>query len=742
MVNGAFGWILDRKRIAVATLIGISLAAGVGLTKLRFDDELDRVFRGASPEQELLDELADQIPFERSEFLVLVASQELISSQKIGALRDLQSDLIDLDQIEEVRSILQLRDKNSETIVPAPGLTSDAYRSARESLLANPRPGLSLTDEGDATLIRVEPARQLSAAEDFEPVYQQMERIAERVNATGLITVSVTGLPAMRCDLVRIQRSELPAFILVGTLIGLLAAWVMFRSGASILIAAPVPVLAAFWSLGMMGLFNRPFDLMAIVITPLAMTIAITDTIHLLCAIREGIEKGQSPLDASKNGLILVGPACLLASLTTMIAFASLALSQSPMLANLGLTCAGVTALVFVSTILWVPLASSTKLGNKLGRSPDRRSLKLAAGIARGISRRSAVIVGFSVGLLIVCLYLASGIKPDYRFSEFLPSKQKAAAALQRVDSLFGGSSRLYVMLEWPEQMNERSPEVLAVLKGVEHVLAGEPEIGAPFSMVSSGGGFPEISDGEAPGKFWATVPQNIRERFTNSDVRRTLLSAPIGDKGSKVLLPVFERIEVGLGRLRQEHPGFNIQLTGKTYVHALMSGNMIGDLSRGLLTASAGIFLIVGLALRSADLAVRSIVPNILPLAGVVALLVLLGGSLHYNGVLALTIGLGIAIDDSLHFLYRFKHEMRTNGGDRPAAIEAILHSVGSALVTTTVVLVSGLGVLLFCSLPMARHFAMLIMVVLVLALLSDLIILPALLCYPRKALKSNVRK
>ncbi|MHC5066850.1 MAG: efflux RND transporter permease subunit, partial [Planctomycetota bacterium] len=602
-----------------------------------------------------------------------------------------------------------------------------------------PLPGLSLGDDGDAVLLVVEPSDPQSSVGKLEPVYRQVEALGQETAAGGLLSVAVTGIPAMRCDLVRIQRAELPRFILAGAVIGLLVAAVIFRSGSAILVVAPVPLLAAFWSLGMMGLFGRTFDLMAIVITPLAMTIAMTSTIHLLCAIREGIEEGQSPMDASRAGLALEGPACLMASLTTMIAFASLALSDSPMLGRLGLTCAGVTALVFVSTVLWIPVATSTRLGRGIGRGgrkgrAEGRSGQLSSVLVSLIGRRAGLLVVSSCGVLGICLVLLSGIKSDYRFSEFLPADQASTDALHRVDAHFGGSNRLYVMVEWPEGMHEEWPEVIDLLEAVTQLLGREEILGEPLSMVSAVGHVPEREvAGRAPGPG-VTLPSEIRERLTNAEVRRTMLVVPVADEGSRVLLPMCERISGAFEQLRREHPGFDVQWTGRTYVHALMSGRMIDDLWRGLLAASAGIFLVVGLALRSGGLAVRSILPNVLPLAGVVALIAGTGGSLHYNGVLALTIGLGIAIDDSLHVLYRFKHELQRNGGHRLAAIEASLQSVGLALITTTVVLVAGIGVLMACSLPMARHFALLIIEVLTLALLSDLVILPALLCWPGK--------
>ena len=139
MLAGALGWILNRKGLAMAALVGLSLASGVGLTKLRFDDDLDSIFRGASTEQELLDELATQIPFERSEFLLLTEAPDLITPGTREALEHLISDLQDLGQVERVRSVLQFQDEDLASLPPAS--EEDVYRRIRKELSETPRTG-------------------------------------------------------------------------------------------------------------------------------------------------------------------------------------------------------------------------------------------------------------------------------------------------------------------------------------------------------------------------------------------------------------------------------------------------------------------------------------------------------------------------------------------------------------------------------------------------------------------------
>ncbi len=736
MVKIMLNLILEQRWLSALALGSISAASVIGLTRLEFDDNLDTIFRASSEDRVLMDELCTQLDLEKQEFLIVVEAEDLIRDEVVSILWDLQFDCLEVEGVDRVWSILQARNADSALIIPPPGSDEASFSRARAELLSHPLIAqTSITRDGRATILVVEVADKLSAVPDLQPVYQALVEAMQQASQSGVVKMAITGIPAMRCELVRIQQRELPMILLAGVLTGTVAAWLLFRCWAAMAVAFPVPLIAAFWTLGLMGLFGRTFDLMAIIIPPLAMTIAITDAVHLLCAIRDGIERGEPPMEAARNGLKLVGPACFLASLTSMIAFTSLSLSQSPMLAQFGLTCAGATLAVFVSTIIWVPLVASTGLGRRIARKRRLRSVSVSGVLTTSLGARPAGVVCGGVLILATAVLFSSQLRPNYRFSENLPAMSTVVEAFHRVDSLLGGAARFHVMVEWPENLEAHDPQVTEVLKEIEQLLTREEPIGRPFSLATLNDYLVEEGDGpDSLGDLLESAPPNLIGRLVNPEVRRTVVSVPVADVGSRILEPMFSRIEGNLAEVRQSSPGFEIRVTGTVFHHSAMSGEMISDLATGLGTAAVGIFLVVGLALRSADLAVRSILPNVLPLAGVAAILAVTTGSLRYISVLALTIGLGTVIDDTVQFLYRYRHEMKRSGNDREKAVRQTIHAVGSALVTTTLVLAAGLGALLFSSLPAARLFAMMITAVLVFALLSDLVILPALLFWPRR--------
>lgn len=748
--------LVDRPWVPIALIATVTAAALYGLTQLRLNDDFNAVFDSNSPEQQHLREAQAAFDLGESDFLVLVECEDVLSPQGVSAIRSLHADLASIDGVAGVMSVVQLERVPrtpldlGRPLLPPEGAAQSAFEAARPGVLAHPLGGgVSVSADGRAALLAIRPQRGLSKVHDLQPIDQAIAERLREVNAQGVVTASRTGTPAIRCAIARVEQRELGLYVLSGMLLGTLIALVMFRRLAALVFVLPVPLLAAVWSLGLMGLFGIDIDLLGIVIPALVMSIALTDVVHLVYAIREQLDAGHDPREATRRGLELVGGACLLASVTSAVAFASLAFSQSPALGRFGLICAGATLLVFVTAICWVPVAARTGATRRLVRNPTSD-----AGLAQA-SRRWAILsvvlarpawVGLTgVALLIGCLAMSAQLRPNFQYSEHLPDTGEAGEpvrTLRKIDAAFGGSAPLVVVVGWPEATPADAPRLARALHNTEETLAawGAPATAvSPLTLGRAAGAPPGAAHADDQlARAVHLAPEPERAKLINRARRRAIVRTALPDQGSGVINPRLDRLDQQLDPLRSAYPDFTFHLTGVSAVHPRMSQTMIGDAMQSLALAAGGIFIVVGLMLRSARLAVRSILPNALPLAGAAAVLLLLGQPFRYNVVLGLTVGLGLAIDDSIQMLFRYQHE-RKQGLEHAAAIHRATRSVGKALITTTLVLSAGLGVLLFSQLPMARLFAQMLIAVLVFALAADLVLLPALLLWGYRPAPKN---
>ncbi|MEE8451303.1 MAG: efflux RND transporter permease subunit [Thermoguttaceae bacterium] len=179
----------------------------------------------------------------------------------------------------------------------------------------------------------------------------------------------------------------------------------------------------------------------------------------------------------------------------------------------------------------------------------------------------------------------------------------------------------------------------------------------------------------------------------------------------------------------------FAFELTGRSIVKGLYMQRLVGDLAWSLTLAAGVIFVVLSVAYRSIRIGLISVIPNLLPLAATATVRAVWDTSLDIASACALVVCLGIAVDDTIHFLTRFQHEMKT-GLDVAASIRRTFVTVGNALVMTTVVMMAGFATVLTSQLPTHQSFAAMGCITLGAALLADLIILPALLlCFFRRS-------
>jgi hypothetical protein len=280
----------------------------------------------------------------------------------------------------------------------------------------------------------------------------------------------------------------------------------------------------------------------------------------------------------------------------------------------------------------------------------------------------------------------------------------------------------------WKRSVKSDSGEVATVVEQVDRLLQAEPLIGHPLSIVSLIRALPGEGDPSTRMSLLELLPPPLKRAYYTPERRTAQVSFRLQDLGIARYGPVFERIEQGLESIEREHPDFTLVLSGGAVWRWQHLYKIVVDLAKSLGTASLIIFGMLTLVYRSLRLGMISIVPNVFPLAFTGFLLWLTGQSIEIVSVCAFTVCLGIAVDDTIHFLTRYQ-EQSAIFADRKLAIRSAFVGVGTALVMTTVVLVIGFSTALLSDARDHRIFAMMGILTIGSALFADLVFLPALL-------------
>ncbi len=538
------------------------------------------------------------------------------------------------------------------------------------------------------------------------------------------IHVELTGPPVWKTEMLDASISDQVKFSVIGFVIGAIASLICLRSFWGAVLATLPPLLSVIWVIGTITLLFGSFTFLTNIITTLVLVIAFAESMYF-CFTWLGLWRdGADPDEAIAETMSRVTPAAALTSITTMVSFATLVVTQGQGIEEFGISGVIAVAITFFTLITLLPLA--LKLAVRLGfKPPKRMSIAVAAPIplSRWLAARHARVI--SAGAFVVMLgllYPHFVMQPRFDFQDFLPTHSEALQAARDIDAGVGGVAPIYVVVPLgggPETLSDADyAKIGKVHAALESVIGRSKAISAASFEHYAEAGFSRQRIFDAVGEF-------LRRRFITDDGKQALVTGFVPTiLRSAEIRDMVDRADAALAQAGVP----DARVTGFNVLTAFGSTNMIGSLRNGLTFAILINICVIGAAFRSWRAALVAIIPNFLPILGTEFYLWASGAGLQLTTVIALTIAFGIAVDDTIHFLATYTR-LRRAGIPPGEAVDATLERIGPALVATTIILCAGTCVVMFSALPQVAIFGTLTVLTLVLALIGDLIVLPALL-------------
>lgn len=738
---------LRHPFVALLLVALFSAFCAVGVPRLKTDHTLSELFRSNTEAFRNYETLSRRFPTSEFDVLIVIEGPNLLTPEALETIRNAHLELQFAEALDGVLSIFSMREPPDEKGYPPPLIPAELPQGAQfdrlaERVMSHPLIGgklLSYPDQGSQlTLLIATLKRDVLRRDGMFPLIREVERIArDAVEPSGL-RVQLAGAPVMQLEIREaIQRDRL-IYNSAGFLVGFLVNLVFFRRLKLVLITSICPAIAVLWALGLLGWMGLELNTFINVIPPLVMVIAFTDAMHMVFSIRRNLAEGRSRFEAARHAVLTVGPACVLTSITTAIAFLSLTLTDSALIRSFGLAAALATLFAFVVVIAIVPTLVVLLFRDEQAfiRTEAKRHRavawleRLCTGLAGWIPTRylALSIAGLVIAGLFSAMHLQ--LEPHYRLSDQVPDTKQSVAASERLDTLLTGAYPVHVMIDWPEGMTVTSPRVIEAIADTHRLLEAGSGVGNVWGVETLRRWLADIGQArpEVLADYIEQLPDHVVDRFINRGARSSLVTGRLPNLDAHDSVEVLNRLDRSLAGLRTRFPDFTFTVTGLTAVTALQSADMIGQLNRGLLAAVVVVIALMGFAFRSVRIAAVSVVPNLVPIVAAGAFIYLTGGGLEYASVIALTVAFGIAVDDTIHFLNRLRVE-EGRARDPEAAVYETVAKIGPVLILTTLVLVVGLAVTLISELPAMRLFGQLFVTTLAAALATDLLVLPALI-------------
>jgi len=659
--------------------------------------------------------------------------------------------------VEEVSSLINYRQTLSqEGAIRVKGLlderpTADQLAAIEAEVLANPSMiGNIIGANATHTILAVR--TQFMDEEDSGRVNTHFEEIAAEFHSPDFKT-SVTGVPALNHHLNQTVMEDTQRLMGFSTAVMGLVLLYLFRRFLPVVAPLIVVGISSIWTLGAMALIGSPMTILTSIIPAFLICVGLADSIHILSVWRDELAKGIDLRPALVRAVASTGVPIAFTTMTTMAGLLSFRFASAPAVQEMGLAGAFGVAMAFGNSVVFLPIALSLSRGVAVSakeedRPPDLvdaflvHCTELSAGPRKwrtvGVGAILALVAGIGITQLDVYHNPLIWLGDDHPFT----------VSTLEMDAEVGGMSAVHVVFDNDGEFGVKDRELLLAIEELSesvrtyrHPRTGKSIVTSTVSLVDvvketnralheGDEAFYAIPDtqrgvSDALLLFENAGPDELG-RLATGDLQRSHLTIRVEWMDAISYKPFADFIDVEVERIIAERA--DVVATGTVYTVLAVVESLIGDLLRSFGVALIAVTLMMIWLLRDLKLGLVSMVPNLLPIAMVMGLMGFTGITIDLSNLVIASIIIGIAVDDTVHYL----HQFRVGYAVRQSAEEAIQHALdhaGRAIVSTSVVLTLGFGVFLASRMISIQRFGFLIGLACVLAVLVDLILTPALL-------------
>ncbi len=575
-----------------------------------------------------------------------------------------------------------------------------------------------------------------------------LDRVHEAISAAKSpdgTTTRLGGLPHMRDSLVKkIKADQMTLNPAIG-IVCILVLTVTFRWLPGVLSPLAAVGLTALIVVGTMGMLDIRLNVITNILPPLLIIIGISDSIHLIARYRDELKKKDDRIAAGQTTVRHLGAACFLTSATTAVGFGSLAVARTEMLREFGLLAAFGVLLAYIITMSFLPaVLTLVRSPNRPGKDAQKTGCieRAIFVLTRRVLKHPWRWLGAAMVLTLLSAGAATRIDADVRLMDQFDEGDEVWTVTHLLEEKARGVRPLEVSMRSDVPGRFYDPEIIASIDDVaawaetqKGVLgtASYSDLLHEVSFLATGD--PKMRDVPFRGRAHVDALVALSRRkgddplapFLAADGQRARLTINLADIGSNASIVIIDEVERRLNEAFASKQ-VSFDLTGESYTGSRGRDAVLRDLVWGLLLAFGVIFSMLALLLRSPRLAIISIPPNIIPLVITAAYMAIRGIPLNTATAITFSIGIGLAVDGTIHVLARYREEHRRGLGVNVALLRAA-RGTGRAIVVTCVTLTLGFSVVMLSSFISVRQFGELISVTVLGILFGTVVVQPAIL-------------
>ncbi len=569
----------------------------------------------------------------------------------------------------------------------------------------------------------------------------------EAFEAANNLDVRVSGMPYIRTLNSQNIVDEIGLFIVAALLVTSLIFFFFFRSFRATLISLIVVCTGVMWTFGILGLLNYEITVLTALIPPLIIVIGIPNCIFLINKYQHEVKLHGNKVKSLQRVITKIGNATLMTNVTTASGFATFILTESTLLKEFGTVASLSILAIFILCILIIPILYSFL------PYPKERHLEhlnrrwvgyFVSWIERIVKQRRIAIYGISVLLLILSFIGIYQIKISGSLIEDMPKKTEFYNDIKFFEEEFNGIMPLEIMVDTKRKKGVMKLSTLKRMNELEDLIIETPELSKPISVVSLVKYSKQAYYNGNPKHYQLPTSQensfilsyaknstsnvDLFRNFVDSTGQYARITTFMKDIGTDKMEYIEENIQNKINNVFPKDQ-YNVIMTGKALVFQKGTKYLVKNLAVSLTLAIFLISLFMAYLFRSFKMIIVSLIPNLLPLLITAGLMGYLGVPIKPSTILVFSIAFGISVDDTIHFLAKYRQELQANHWRINKSVYAALRETGVSMFYTSIVLFFGFSVFTISSFGGTVALGGLVSITLLFAMLSNLILLPSLL-------------
>ncbi len=562
------------------------------------------------------------------------------------------------------------------------------------------------------------------------------------------IEVHYSGLPYIRTKTSQKLEDESLFFVILAMVIASVILFIFFKSFKAVIFPMLIVMISLVWVFGTMSLFDFKVTMLTAVFPPLLIVIVVENCIFLLNKYYNEYRSHGNKIRSLSRVVQRIGNANLLTNATTAAGFAAFLVTGNKLLVEFGVIASINIMVAYVLSLFLIPIFFSYL------PSPRERHVKhleksvvariIPVVVKTVLTRRRPIYIITAV-LLVVAVFGIIQLQTTGKIVDDIPRKDALYKDLLFIEKHFKGVMPLEFSIDSKKPKGIQKLSTIRKIDEFEHVLATYPELSKTLSIAevlkfakqAFYNGNPKmysLPNNNEKNFILRYMPETgggnktILNSFIDTNLRYARISTQMANIGTYDIQRIQDELRPQIDSIFPTDK-FDVAMTGTSVVFLKGTQYLVKNLFTSLLLALVVITILMALLFTSIRMIIISLIPNIIPLLMTAAMMGYIGIPIKPSTVLIFSIALGISVDNAIHFLSRYRLQLKLNNWQIKESAIAALKETGFSMVYSSVVLFFGFIIFVLSSFGGTESLGYLIAFTLVVALLSNLFILPSLI-------------